>query len=125
MSRMDTVVWIAVLALATAALGDAADFIHDVLPILQQHCQTCHRPGEPSVVPHVSHGVRPRGSSWMKGAKRFVPYVPAVEEEPSGATLTAYSPGMQPGPFDIDHSAKLIPAGSDIVLQLHFTANGK
>ena len=27
--------------------------------------------------------------------------------------------------FDVDHSAKLIPAGSDIVLQIHYTANGK
>jgi hypothetical protein len=39
--------------------------------------------------------------------------------------LAAYSPGMQPQRFDIDHSAKLIPAGSDIVLQVHYTPNGK
>jgi len=83
------------------------------------------RPGARSVVHHVNAVVRPPGSRWLKEAKPFVPYIPAVEEEPIGELLTAYSPGMQPERFDIDHSAKLIPAGSDIVLQLHFTANGK
>jgi hypothetical protein len=39
--------------------------------------------------------------------------------------LVGYSPGMQPQRFDIDRSAKLIPAGSDIVLQVHYTPNGK
>ena len=39
--------------------------------------------------------------------------------------LAGYSPGMQPQRFDVDHSAKLIPAGSDIVLQVHYTPNGK
>ena len=47
--------------------------------------------------------------------------------EPSFAyeLLTAYAPGAEVQRFDGDHSAKLIPAGSDIVLQLHYTANGK
>ena len=31
---------------------------------------------------------------------------------------------MEAQRFDIDHSAKLIPAGSDIVFELHFTTNG-
>jgi hypothetical protein len=39
--------------------------------------------------------------------------------------LAGYSPGMQPQRFDIDHSAKLIPAQSDIVLQVHYTPDGK
>ena len=39
--------------------------------------------------------------------------------------LAGYAPGMQPQRFDIDHSAKLVPAGSDIVLQIHYTPNGK
>ena len=39
--------------------------------------------------------------------------------------LTAYAPGAQAERFDMDHSAKLIPAGADIILQLHYTANGK
>ena len=45
--------------------------------------------------------------------------------EASYELLTAYSPGMQPERFDIDHSAQLVPAGSDLVLQVHCLANGK
>ena len=30
-------------------------FYHDVLPILQQHCQACHRPGEPGPMPLLQY----------------------------------------------------------------------
>src|SRR5207302_10939304 len=30
----------------SAASGGAATFYKDVLPIVQEHCQTCHRPGQ-------------------------------------------------------------------------------
>ena len=41
--------------------------------------------------------------------------------------LTAYAPGLQAQRFDspIAGAAKLIPAGSDLVFQLHYTTNGK
>ena len=32
-----------------------ATFYHDVLPILQQHCQTCHRPGQIAPFPLVTY----------------------------------------------------------------------
>ena len=102
------------------------------------------RPGNRSVVHHILAVVRPPGSQWMKDAKPFVPYVPPPEardgETPDATAssdpqrqvvnmnyefLAGYSPGMQPQRFDLDHSAKLVPAGSDIILQLHYTANGK
>lgn len=94
------------------------------------------RPSARSVVHHVLAVVRPPGSQWMKDAKPFVPYIPPLPSEDgndpqaqpvnmSYELLAGYSPGMQPQRFDIDHSAKLIPAGSDIVLQLHYTPNGK
>jgi hypothetical protein len=39
--------------------------------------------------------------------------------------LVGYAPGLQPQRFDLaGDSAKLVPAGSDIVLQMHYTANG-
>lgn len=38
--------------------------------------------------------------------------------------LVGYVPGMEAQRFDIDHSAKLIPAGADIVPEVHYTANG-
>jgi hypothetical protein len=98
------------------------------------------RPSARSVVHHVIAVVRPPGSLWMKDAKPLVPYIApkqSTEGEPdandpgsepvnmSYELLAAYSPGIQPQRFDIDHSAKLIPAGSDIVLQAHYTPNGK
>ena len=39
-----------------------------------------------------------------------------------GDLLVGYAPGLQP--LDLDGEARLIKAGSDIVLQLHYTANG-
>jgi mono/diheme cytochrome c family protein len=98
------------------------------------------RPGNRSVVHHINAVVRPRGSRWMKDAKPFEPFVPPPSardgqpdvEDPQAGTgplniefLAGYSPGMQAQRFDVDHSAKLIPAGADIVLQLHYTPNGK
>jgi hypothetical protein len=94
------------------------------------------RPSARSVVHHIIAVVRPPGSQWMKDAKPFVPYIPTTEAERASdpqfdpvnlsyELLAGYSPGMQPQRFDMDHSAKLIPAGSDIVLQVHYTPNGK
>jgi hypothetical protein len=104
-------------------------------------------PGNRKVVHHVIAFVRPPGSSWLKEAKRGVPYVPvthkrdangagvASERRPNAdpqrqATsgnefLVAYVPGIQPQNFEPGDSAKLIPAGSDIILQMHYTPNGK
>jgi hypothetical protein len=41
--------------------------------------------------------------------------------------LTAYAPGLQEQHFDspIAGAAKFVPAGSDLVFQLHYTTNGK
>jgi hypothetical protein len=102
------------------------------------------RPGARALVHHALAVVRPPGSTWMKDAQPFVPYVPPPEAKDSTAEavpdandpladpssfsyelLTAYAPGAQVQRFDTDHSAELIPAGSDLVLQLHYTANGK
>src|SRR5205823_5871673 len=76
----------------------------------------------------------------LREAVPGVPYIPEAasrEGQPdsndpqaglidaSDEFLVGYAPGMQPQRFDIDRSAKLIPAGSDIVLQIHYTPNGK
>ena len=101
------------------------------------------RPGARSVVHHALAVIRPPGSTWMKDAKPFEPYIPPPDASIAGVNepnpndpqadpvsmsyelLAAYAPGAQAERFDMDHSAKLIPAGSDIILQLHYTANGK
>ena len=90
------------------------------------------RPGNRSALHHAVALVRPGGSQWLKEAKPFVPYIPPAgaggqPDNPRFApqTLVSYAGGMQAQRFDMDHSAFLIPAGSDIVLQLHYVANGK
>src|SRR6266404_2455272 len=109
------------------------------------------RPGSRSVVHHVIAFVRPPDSQWMKDAKPGEPFIPIVyKRDENGAAirgqrtgerpsnpdpqrssvagnefLVAYVPGIQPQDFRTGDSAKLIPAGSDIVLQMHYTPNGK
>jgi hypothetical protein len=96
------------------------------------------RPVARDVVHHILAVIRPPGSQWMKDAKPFVPYFPPPEDNNAPGNnpqtqpvnmnfeyLAGYSPGMQAERFDVSQSAKLIPAGSDIVLQVHYTPNGR
>ncbi|MGD0297150.1 MAG: cytochrome c [Bryobacteraceae bacterium] len=100
------------------------------------------RPGNPAVVHHIIAFIREPGNPWLKEAQPGVPFVPrerarrAEAEQKNGDKpkqgdgggfgdfLAGYAPGtlpniMKPG------QAKLVKAGSDIVLQMHYTANGK
>jgi hypothetical protein len=46
-------------------------FNRDVLPILQQNCQTCHRPGEIAPMSFLSYQeVRPVGEGHQEGCPR-------------------------------------------------------
>lgn len=97
------------------------------------------RPGDRSVVHHVSAIIRPPGAVWLRDVKPGVPYVPKAtshEGQPDSTDpqaglindedqfLAGYAPGMQPQRYDVDHSALRIPAGSDIVFQIHYTPDG-
>lgn len=90
------------------------------------------RPGNRSVVHHMIAFVRAPGSTWLSDAKSGIPFIPKDERGSGGEGkdgmadewLAGYAPGtppmqLQPG------QARLVPAGSDIVLQVHYTANGK
>lgn len=97
------------------------------------------RPGTKSVVHHIVAVVRPPGVRYLPDAKPGVAYVPVKKEQKrqpddgqgtlsfaGGATeiVGVYVPGglpyeLKPG------QARLIPKGSDIVFQMHYTANGK
>jgi hypothetical protein len=89
------------------------------------------RPTDRAVVHHIIAFIRPPGSRWMKDAEPGVPYIPtkgagrrSVEDQIPPELLGGYAPGLEPtecGPGQ----AKLVKAGSDIVLQLHYTPNGK
>jgi hypothetical protein len=83
------------------------------------------RPGNRALVHHVIAFVRPAGSKWMKDAQPGVPYVPKKgESEGANEFLVGFAPGV-PAITLPEGQAKLIRAGSDIILQLHYTANGK
>ena len=87
-----------------------------------------------SVVHHINAFVRPPGSSYVAAAPKGELYVASGEERSfrhpnereidRRELLVGYEPGYRPiawGP----HQAKLIRKGSDIVFEIHFTANGK
>ena len=83
------------------------------------------RPGNRALVHHVIAYIRPPGSKWMKDAQPGVPYVPAKGgENGENEFLVGYAPGMPPGILPAGRG-KLLKAGSDVILQLHYTANGK
>ena len=84
------------------------------------------RPGNRAVVHHVIAFVRPPGSQWMKDAQPGVPYVPKKGDRGggSGEFLVGFAPGVMPQVMEPGR-ARLIKAGSDIILQMHYTADGK
>ena len=98
------------------------------------------RPGNRSVAHHASVIVRPPGSQWMKDAKVGEAYIPprrvegqAIDNRPgSQANLQmewflGYVPGMHPQRYFYPErgAGRMIKAGSDIFIEMHYTANGK
>jgi hypothetical protein len=97
-------------------------------------------PGAKSLVHHIVMIVRPPGSRFMADAKPGVPWAEPKDDSPqqhrpdtgkaffgigtAQEIIGVYVPGgdayvLQPG------QARFIPKGSDIVFQMHYTANGK
>ena len=59
----------AMAAQSSASAGDAPTFNRDVLPILQKHCQSCHRPGQIAPMSLLTYeSARP----WAKAMKSAV-----------------------------------------------------
>jgi hypothetical protein len=104
------------------------------------------RPGDRERVHHIIAFIREPGSPWLKDAKPGIPFVPAKEVREQaekdkqqgeqaqrrrddgggfgGDFLAGYAPGAPPQSLR-PGQAKLVKAGSDLVLQMHYTANGK
>lgn len=85
------------------------------------------RPGNREVVHHIIAFVREPGSKWLRDypvGKAFIPRGGQGRSEGSSGFLTGYAPGLPPEQLRPGH-AKRMKAGSDIVLQMHYTANGK
>ncbi len=84
------------------------------------------RPGSRAVVHHVIAFIREPGSKWMRAYEPGVPFVPRGDRgggETASELLVGYAPGLPPAVLQ-PGTAKLLKAGSDIVLQLHYTTNG-
>ena len=115
----------------------ALDYIYILLPvkfakdtwIMDGEIQ----PGNRSAVHHASVIVRPPGSPWLKDAKVGEPYIPpkqgpvAVENfNAPQEWLLGYVPGMAPQRYfnPAKGAGRMIPAGSDIFFEIHYTGNG-
>jgi hypothetical protein len=100
-----------------------ANFTEDVWVVAAEM-----RPGNAKVVHHGRVSVLPPTSSYMAKAA----YGEAYEEGSEGMggakagtdLLGKYNPGLGAQSFDIDGSAKLIPKGSDLIFNLHYTSVG-
>jgi len=84
----------------------------------------------PSSRAHVHHAVvyvRPPGSAWLRGAPVGVPFTEKSLGRGSLWTdsdvLLVYAPGSAPDRWPAS-LGKYIPAGSDLVFQMHYTTNG-
>jgi hypothetical protein len=89
------------------------------------------RPDDRARVHHMILYVREPGSHWLKDAKPGVFFVaPKAKEDDSTDTsalpsdfLVGYAPGQPPEILEAGQG-KLIKAGSDFVLEIHYTTNG-
>jgi hypothetical protein len=88
------------------------------------------RPGNRAVVHHANVYIRRAGSEWLRKYPVGVPFVPDEQKFSSTAgaplldeNVAGFTPGKQTVVLN-SKQAKLIPAGSDIVFQMHYTANG-
>ena len=89
----------------------------------------------PSSRQHVHHAVvyiRPPDSQWLRNAPVGLPFTASSLSDPhlqhdahwtDSDMLLVYAPGSSPDQWP-DGMAKFIPAGSDLVFQMHYTTNG-
>src|SRR5450432_3177132 len=96
------------------------------------------RAGNKSVVHHIVAFVRPPGVKFLEDAPYGEAYVPekkAPKRKPDDGTgsfaftagpeiLGSVAPGTVPNELQ-PGQARLIPKGADLILQMHYTANGK
>ena len=90
-------------------------------------------PGLPEHVHHAVVYVRPPDSPWLRHAPVGKPFTAASLADPKDQQdamwtdsdiLLVYAPGSTPDNWPAG-MAKYIPAGSDLVFQMHYTTNGK
>ena len=91
------------------------------------------RPSNRQYVHHAVVYIRPPDSQWLRGAPLNTPFTasslndPALRHQAHETTsdlLLVYAPGSSPDQWPAE-MAKLIPAHSDLVFQMHYTTNGQ
>jgi len=90
------------------------------------------RPGSAAHVHHAVVYIRPPNSEWLRHAPVGLPFTASTLTDPveqrqahetTSDLLLVYAPGSSAEQWP-DGMAKFIPAGSDLVFQMHYTTNG-
>jgi hypothetical protein len=90
------------------------------------------RPGSPAHVHHAVVYIRPPDSQWLRHAPVGEPFTASTLTDPeerrqahetTSDLLLVYAPGSLPDEWPAG-MAKFVPAGSDLVFQMHYTTNG-
>ena len=90
------------------------------------------RPGSAAHVHHAVVYIRPPDSPWLRHAPAGEPFTASTLTDPAerrqahettSDLLLVYAPGSSPDEWPED-MAKFVPAGSDLVFQMHYTTNG-
>lgn len=90
------------------------------------------RAGSPEHVHHAVVYIRPPASPWLRHAPLGEPFTASTLSDPNDRRqahettsdlLLVYAPGSSPDQWP-DGMAKFVPAGSDLVFQMHYTTNG-
>ena len=118
------------------ASGDVA-YAYEIVPTHFTEARWVHAseilPGLPEHVHHAVVYVRPPDSGWLRHAPVGKPFTAATLSDPqdkkdtmwtTSDILLVYAPGSTPDSWPAG-MAKYIPAGSDLVFQMHYTTNGK
>ncbi len=81
------------------------------------------RPGDRSVVDYAVLYVRAKSSTWLRNIPKLTmsPGDPAPLNDPATEILAIYTPGS-PASIWPEGMGKRLPAGSDLVLQIHYTS---
>jgi len=121
---------------ALPAQGDV-DYTYEIVPTKfakDEWIQMSEvRPSSRENVHHAVVYIRPPDSKWLRSAPVGVPFTAAdlTDEESRHAAhwtdadiLLVYAPGSSPDQWPAG-MAKFVPAGSDLVFQMHYTTHGR
>ena len=121
---------------ALPARGDV-DYTYEIVPTKFSQDEWIQmsemRPSSRENVHHAVVYIRPPDSKWLRSAPVGVPFTAedlSDEESRHGAhwtdsdILLVYAPGSLPDQWPVG-MAKFVPAGSDLVFQMHYTTHGR